>query len=121
MTDMEMVRVNTSYAMDLAGNVETPAPTVRLIKSKAEFTRFLQDRTLFFDGRFAFYGEYEGADYYEKHDLVALILRGEHTLSSVEKSDGEYQIALIKTGGEELVTYFLTLPKDVSVTGARLA
>ena len=120
MTNYEMERVNGSFLRDLRGQIMTPVPTVRLIKDQGEFTRFLSDRRLFFDGRFMIYEGYDGGDYFDRHDLIALIVDGECELAGAELKEGIWQIALKETDGTGPVMYFLTVGKASSAIGAEI-
>lgn len=103
-----------SFLYDDKGEIITPAPYVRLLKDRRDFTLFLSDGTLFFDGRFAFYEKYERGDFFKDNDLVALILRGEHELVSVTDAGARWEIAVKHTKGEEHALYFIPVPKDES-------
>ena len=113
-------RVNVSFLRSLTGQIATPVPTVRLIGSRGEFSRFLQDRTLFFDGRFAFYEGYESDEYFRKYDLIALLVCGEYDLESVERVGNLWHVALKPLGGDNHSAYFLTVEKCEGAEGAVL-
>ena len=116
----EMERVNGSFIRNIQGEITTPAPYVALIKDKSEFSHFLMDRTLFFDGRFAFYDKYESESFYKEHDLIAVIVRGEHEISALERVKNVWQIKLRHTEGENHTMYFISAPKEQGMTGAMI-
>lgn len=115
----EMERMNGSFVSDVSG-ITTPAPYVTLIKDRSAFSHFLSDRTLFFDGRFAFYNKYESKEYYEEHDLIAVIVRGEHELKSLEKVGDIWEVSLTHMSGDGHAMYFITAPKEQEITGAEI-
>lgn len=117
--DFEMEEMNGSF-VSLKGEIVTPAPYATLIKDGREFSRFLSDRTLFFDGRFAFYGKYESEEYYDEHDLIAVIVRGGHTLKELKKVKNKLQVVLVHTAGEGHTMYFITAPKKSDVKGVEI-
>ncbi len=107
-----------SFLYDRAGEIVTPAPYVRLLKNRGDFSGFLSDGSLFFDGRFAFYPEYERGNFFERQELVALILRGEHELLSLEDGGEHWELSLKHTDGDKHTLYFVPVPKDERKIGA---
>ena len=117
---MEMEQVSGSFLRTLSGEIVTPAPYTALIKDRAEFSRFLSDRRLFFDGRFAFYEKYEGGNFFEEHDLIAVIVRGEHELKSLERDGNTWLVGLSHLDGENHTMYFITAPKIDGMTDSKI-
>ena len=117
---MEMEKVNGSFLRTLSGEITTPAPYAALIHDRGEFSRFLSDRRLFFDGRFAFYGKYERGNFFEEHDLIAVIVRGEHELKSLEQDGNTWSVALSHLDGENHTMYFITVEKIDGMAGATI-
>lgn len=112
-------RVNGSFRADFTGRVMTTAPEAVLIKDRTGFAAYLSNPMRFFDGRFMRYENYEGNNFFEKYDLVAIIVQGEAALVSFERGGGEWLVSLEVEEGRHAL-YFLTVPKDDAMTGARL-
>ena len=119
-SEMEMEKVNGSFLRTLSGEITTPAPYTALIKDRAEFSRFLSDRRLFFDGRFAFYEKYEGGNFFEEHDLIAVIVKGEHELKSLEQDGNTWLVALKHLEGENHTMYFINVEKIDGMTDSKI-
>ena len=119
MNEVNFERANASFRTTITGVVTTPAPEAVLIKSKREFSAYLSDPARFFDGRFMFYEKYESGDFFERCDLIAVIVKGEATLVSLERGDGVWRLCLEVNEGTHAL-YFLSVPKEEAVTGVEL-
>ena len=115
MNEFTLERANASFRVALGGVVTTPAPEAVLIKSRGEFSAYLSNPMRFFDGRFMLYEQYENDTFFEEHDLIAIIVKGEASLVSLERGDDAWQIALdVKEGPH--VLYFLAVSKEKDIT-----
>ena len=120
MNKVDFERVNASFRVAIGGTVTTPAPEAVLIKGRKDFSAYLSDPSRFFDGRFMFYEKYEGNPaFFENYDLIAVIVKGEASLLSLERGDGVWRVSLeVEEGAHAL--YFLSVPKDADITGVEL-
>lgn len=82
-------------------------PVARILRTGVEFSSFLSDRTLFFDGRFGYFSHYEGGDFFLTHDLIAVVAvcDGGHC----EEQEGGWVVFLKQ--GSHASTYFFEVPK----------
>ena len=94
MNDFTLERVNASFRIPIGGVVTTPAPEAVLIKNRGEFSAYLSSPERFFDGRFMLYEAYENDTFFEEHDLIAIIVRGEATLVSLERGDEAWRLCV---------------------------
>lgn len=118
MNEFTLERVNASFRIPIGGVVTTPAPEAVLLKNRGEFSAYLSS-TRFFDGRFMVYEEIENATFFEGHDLIAIIVKGEASLVSLERGDGVWRLAIdVKEGTHAL--YFLSVPKENDITKVEL-
>ena len=120
MNEVTFERANASFRTAIGGVVTSPAPEAVLIKDRKEFSVYLSDPSRFFDGRFMFYEKYEGDPaFFENYDLIAIIVKGEAALVSLERGDGVWRVLLEVEEGKHAL-YFLTVPKDADITGVEL-
>ena len=118
--NFDMERANASFRTTITGEVTSPAPEAVLIKNKKEFSAYLSDPSRFFDGRFMFYEKYEGDPaFFENCDLIAIIVKGEAALVSLERGDGVWRVSLEIEEGKHAL-YFLSVPKEEDITGVEL-
>ena len=112
MNEVNFERVNASFRVAIGGVVTTPAPEAVLIKDQKSFSAYLSSPMRFFDGRFMFYEKYEGASgFFEEHDLIAVIVKGEASLISLELGEEAWLLRLEVTEGAHAL-YFLPVPKE---------
>ena len=120
MNDVNLERANASFRTTITGEVTAPAPEAVLIKDRKEFSAYLSNPSRFFDGRFMFYEKYEGDPaFFENYDLIAIIVKGEASLVSLERGDGVWRVSLEVEEGRHAL-YFLSVPKDAAITGVEL-
>ena len=107
---ISMEQVHASFRADVFGGLFEERACV--LRSQEDFSKFLSDPVLFFDGRFAFYEQYETGDFFSACDLLALACAGERELVSCVQRENTWEVTLRgETKGRPRL-YLVTVPKS---------
>lgn len=113
MTEYPLQRANASFP-PAVGRVNAPEREIALLTSRGEFSAYLADPFRFFDGRFAYYEEFEGEDgaFFREHDLIAVIVRGRAERAACALADGIWQVKLFGFSPDpHPALYWISVPK----------
>ena len=113
MTEYEVRHAHASFHTDFAGRISAPEREIVLIGNRGEFSAYLGDPVRFFDGRFAYYEEYERDEgaFFADSDLIAVIIRGEIGHAFLELDGDVWKVRLDYAPLARPTLSFIPVPK----------
>lgn len=114
---ISMEQVHASFRADVFGGPFEERACV--LKSQEDFSKFLSDPVLFFDGRFAFYEQYETGDFFSACDLLALACAGERELVSCVQEGNVWAVTVKGERKDRPRLYLVTVPKS-GISGVKV-